>query len=147
MSNIKVSGIILITGPVHSGKSKFAENILSSFKNVTYLATGIIDDGTKAWREKVNIHKNRRPSYWKTIETTNISKIIKENTCETTLLIDSLGGFINANIELSEEEWLDKLSNTLNNIINFGSFNFSFIKCYAYNRIGIVWVILSETTV
>jgi len=58
---------ILITGGARSGKSEFAENYAKSLgENVLYIATSIpFDDEMK---DRVDKHKKRRPSTWKTLE-------------------------------------------------------------------------------
>ncbi len=59
---------ILITGGARSGKSEYAESLLPSFARVVYVATARIpDDGM---RDRVQIHRERRPETWKTFEAT-----------------------------------------------------------------------------
>ncbi len=113
------SGIILVSGPVKSGKSRFAENMLKSRKDVIYIATGIINDGNSSWENRINKHRESRPPNWKTIESTNIYSVISKIKSSSTLLVDSIGGFVTAYLDLSEEEWVILLQNTINSIQSF----------------------------
>lgn len=62
-----MSKLILVTGGARSGKSTYAEKLVSELsQHVTYIATGIITDEDMAAR--IEHHKKRRPSHWKTIE-------------------------------------------------------------------------------
>ncbi len=58
--------ITLVLGGARSGKSVFAENIAKKFHNVVYIATAEAKDDEM--RERVRIHRARRPHDWKTIE-------------------------------------------------------------------------------
>lgn len=58
--------IKLVTGGQRSGKSTFAENFLRDKKGVAYIATSTIDG--KEMEERVKIHRESRPSSWRTIE-------------------------------------------------------------------------------
>lgn len=83
-----MSEIIFVTGGAKSGKSAFAESLCIEKNNRTgYIATSIpFDDEMK---EKVRLHKERRPSDWATYEIYEdvfgiIEKISKE--CDTVML-------------------------------------------------------------
>ena len=59
--------IILITGGARSGKSAFAEKLaMRAEERVAYIATAEIWDSEMA--ERVDLHRNRRPSGWQTYE-------------------------------------------------------------------------------
>ncbi len=58
--------ITLVLGGARSGKSVFAENIAKKFHNVVYIATAEAKDDEM--RERVRMHRARRPHDWKTIE-------------------------------------------------------------------------------
>lgn len=58
--------ITLILGGARSGKSTFAEQLASFREDVTYIATA--DAGDAEMEERIQIHKTRRPSAWKTWE-------------------------------------------------------------------------------
>ncbi|EPS52309.1 adenosylcobinamide kinase/adenosylcobinamide-phosphate guanylyltransferase [Clostridium botulinum A1 str. CFSAN002368] len=68
--------VALITGGVRSGKSEFAESLLQNEKSVLYIATAKITD--KEMEHRVEKHKERRNSTWKTYEGyKDLGKIIK----------------------------------------------------------------------
>ena len=62
------NGLTLITGPTMSGKSEWAEYLISDKKDVTYIATSISKPDDPEWLERLSIHQKRRPKYWQTIE-------------------------------------------------------------------------------
>ena len=106
-----MSHIILVSGGIKSGKSEFAEYLVSKEKNVTYIALSENRPEDKLWKEKVKIHQLRRPKSWKLIETENLIPIIKID--KGVLLIDSLGGFVVNSLKIKEDEWEDCLNNLL----------------------------------
>ena len=112
-------GIILVSGPVKSGKSKFAEKMLITRQDVTYLATGIISDNSKSWEKRVIQHRESRPSSWQTIESTDIISVLTKVKSNSTLLIDSIGSFVSAYLELSDDEWFRLLKNTIEALQSF----------------------------
>ena len=106
-----MSHIILVSGGIKSGKSEFAEYLVSKEKNVTYIALSENRPEDKLWKERIKIHQLRRPKSWKLIETENLIPIIKVD--KGTLLIDSLGGFVVNSLKIKEEEWKNCLRNLL----------------------------------
>ncbi|MDX8413383.1 MAG: bifunctional adenosylcobinamide kinase/adenosylcobinamide-phosphate guanylyltransferase [Mariprofundales bacterium] len=60
-------------GAARSGKSSFAEaqaqqhSVLHN-RPVIYIATACPIEGDDAWRQRIDIHRQRRPSSWQTIE-------------------------------------------------------------------------------
>ena len=103
--------IILVSGGIKSGKSEFAEYLVSKEKNVTYIALSENRPEDKLWKERIKIHQLRRPKSWKLIETENLIPIIKVD--KGILLIDSLGGFVVNSLKIKEDEWEDCLNNLL----------------------------------
>ncbi len=62
-------GLILVSGPGRSGKSRWAEHLAErSGLPVTYLATGADRPGDDSWQQRVLLHRQRRPSHWTTLE-------------------------------------------------------------------------------
>lgn len=58
--------MILVTGGARSGKSSYAESILSELDNCLYIATSIpFDDEMK---DRVEKHREQRPKSWDTLE-------------------------------------------------------------------------------
>ncbi len=85
--------ITLVLGGVKSGKSTYAEKLVSQSNNVTYIATNVFFDDEM--RVKIDKHKERRPSNWKTIEEgydlTKIFIAADKNVC---FLLDCLTVYI-----------------------------------------------------
>jgi adenosylcobinamide kinase/adenosylcobinamide-phosphate guanylyltransferase len=92
--------LILITGPVRSGKSRFAESRAArSGGTVTYVATAAHIDDDIEWSARLAHHLDRRPPNWTTIETagmeaTAIEDLIRKAPANTTMIIDSLGTWL-----------------------------------------------------
>jgi len=62
-------GLVLVSGPSRSGKSRWAEHLaLSSGLGVSYLATGAQRPGDGSWQERLRLHRQRRPANWPTLE-------------------------------------------------------------------------------
>ena len=62
-------GLILVSGPSRSGKSRWAEHLADrSGLPVTYLATGADRPGDITWQQRVLLHRQRRPIHWTTLE-------------------------------------------------------------------------------
>jgi adenosylcobinamide kinase/adenosylcobinamide-phosphate guanylyltransferase len=55
-----------ILGGARSGKSAFAEELAKKYNDVVYIATAEVKDDEM--RERVNLHRARRPFNWETIE-------------------------------------------------------------------------------
>lgn len=117
--------ITLVTGPVRSGKSRHAEQLLADRAEVLYLATGRRadarsdiaaaagdDDGVLGgvaggvdveWAERVAQHRARRPAGWRTLETADVEAAIRGAT--TPVLLDCLGTWLTAVVD--EAGWHD----------------------------------------
>ena len=61
-------GLISITGPIKSGKSKLAEFLITEHDPVTYIATSKPRPIDSDWQDRIDIHRQRRPDSWKLIE-------------------------------------------------------------------------------
>jgi adenosyl cobinamide kinase/adenosyl cobinamide phosphate guanylyltransferase len=67
--------INLITGEIKSGKSEFAENlIVSQFDPNSVLYVGTLPYWQNSFLERINKHRERRHSLWRTIEINNYYK-------------------------------------------------------------------------
>lgn len=135
--------LIFVTGGAKSGKSKFAEELILKLNNGKqeniYLATSLVFD--EEMKEKVRLHKERRKTDWKTVETyknfeNSLNKYFPEtkNEVKNNILVDCLTNLI-TNIIFEKEciDWenfdkksyiqdlekLDKIvENTVNELIN-----------------------------
>jgi len=99
------NGLILVSGPVKSGKSRFAEKLVSNIKDVTYLATHSNNSNDIDWIKRINDHKLRRPKHWNLVESSDFCTCIKTLLPNHTLLVDSLGGIVSSKITIQNDEW------------------------------------------
>jgi len=96
----------LIIGGARSGKSTEAELRLAAEPEVTYVAAGPFapaggqswtgPDGEQdtEWAHRVALHRARRPSWWRTVESLDIAAILGQET--GALLIDGVGTWLAA---------------------------------------------------
>jgi adenosylcobinamide kinase/adenosylcobinamide-phosphate guanylyltransferase len=88
----------LVTGPVRSGKSRHAENLLRDSSSVTYVATGRkADSGDPEWSRRVESHQVRRPDSWHTVETVDVAGAVDAATGP--VLVDCLGTWLTAVVD------------------------------------------------
>ncbi len=88
-------------GGIRSGKSRWAESAITEAvgpaKPVRYVATGATEDSDPSWSERIAAHRSRRPSHWSTIESVNVTTLLREDTKIATL-IDDVGGWLAAGL-------------------------------------------------
>ena len=63
-------------GGAGSGKSAEAELRLAAEPEVTYVATGRTDPADPEWTARITAHQARRPSWWHTLETTDLAGVL-----------------------------------------------------------------------
>ena len=120
-------GIISITGPTRSGKSKLAEYLIKEHNPVTYIATSKPRPNDPDWLQRIDIHRIRRPVRWKLIEhPKDIIKVIESIKGNHSILIDSLGGLVEHHLIENNDQW--------NNFQN------NFLKCLTKANLCIVVV-------
>jgi adenosylcobinamide kinase/adenosylcobinamide-phosphate guanylyltransferase len=94
--------LTFVTGPVRSGKSRFAERLaMESGGDVTYVATARTDPTDVEWVARIAHHVARRPPAWQTIETglldaPSLVEIAGAGRAGAALLVDSLGTWLAA---------------------------------------------------
>ena len=94
----------LVTGPVRSGKSRHAEDLLGDSHSVTYVATGRrADPSDPEWSRRVASHQVRRPESWRTVETVDVAGVVDAATGP--VLVDCLGTWLTAVVD--ETGWDD----------------------------------------
>lgn len=99
-------GIITISGPTKSGKSKFAEFLIKDHENITYIATSKPRLNDPDWENRIDTHRRRRPLSWKLVEhPPNICQYIESCHSNESILIDSLGGLVEQYIMIKKEKW------------------------------------------
>jgi adenosylcobinamide kinase / adenosylcobinamide-phosphate guanylyltransferase len=85
--------LTLVTGGARSGKSRHAEALVADRSDVTYVATGPADDGSDAeWSTRLATHRERRPSGWSILETTDVAGIVRG--AQGAVVVDCLGTWL-----------------------------------------------------
>jgi adenosylcobinamide kinase/adenosylcobinamide-phosphate guanylyltransferase len=87
-------GRTLVLGGTRSGKSAEAELRLAAHPAVTYVATGPDPGDDADWSARIEAHRERRPSWWNTVETSDLAKVLL--TADGALLIDGIGTWLAA---------------------------------------------------
>jgi adenosyl cobinamide kinase/adenosyl cobinamide phosphate guanylyltransferase/NaMN:DMB phosphoribosyltransferase len=89
---------VLVLGGIRSGKSEYAESLLSDSTEVRYVATGPADLDDTDWAARLASHRDRRPAGWTTVEVgdrpEHLAELLAEAKPEQTLLVDDLGGWV-----------------------------------------------------
>ena len=108
-------GLISITGPTKSGKSKLAEFLITEQDPVTYIATSKPRPHDPDWQKRIDLHRKRRPDSWKLIEhPKDICKTIESINGNESILIDSLGGLVEHHLIEDDAQWKYFQSKLLN---------------------------------
>ena len=69
---------VLVLGGARSGKSRYAEQLLRRRTDVDYVACGLPADGSDPeWDARVALHRGRRPSSWRTLETVDLPAVLR----------------------------------------------------------------------
>ncbi len=64
-------------GGARSGKSSYAERLLAGERAVDYVACGAAPDtDDPEWAGRVALHRSRRPSSWRTVETLDLAAVL-----------------------------------------------------------------------
>jgi len=66
----------LVLGGSRSGKSTFAEALLSHEAAVDYVATAVRDVTDREWADRIAAHQDRRPKTWRTVETGDVAMVL-----------------------------------------------------------------------
>ncbi|BCB84030.1 bifunctional adenosylcobinamide kinase/adenosylcobinamide-phosphate guanylyltransferase [Phytohabitans suffuscus] len=88
----------LVLGGIRSGKSEFAESLVSKAPVVRYVATGTSNGDDPEWTARIEAHRERRPGSWVTEEVgpdpALLVELIAAAGPSETLLVDDLGGWV-----------------------------------------------------
>lgn len=97
-----MKSITLILGGARSGKSRYALNLASEFKRVTFIATARASD--VEMRRKIDAHRAERPASWRTVEAPlDLPDVLRQGGRKSdVLLIDCLTVYL-ANILRSKD--------------------------------------------
>ncbi|MEV1316650.1 bifunctional adenosylcobinamide kinase/adenosylcobinamide-phosphate guanylyltransferase [Micromonospora arborensis] len=90
---------VLVLGGTRSGKSEFAESLVTDAPVVRYLATAPEGDPEDTeWATRLAAHRARRPGSWTTEETAaeprRLADVLASAEPNETLLVDDLGGWV-----------------------------------------------------
>ncbi len=98
--------VTLVLGGARSGKSRYAESLMSGHPSVTYVAPGDVPDGSDPeWAERISLHQARRPPEWSTLETTDLAAVIQ--AAQHPVLIDCLSTWLTHLID-DIDAWQDR---------------------------------------
>lgn len=97
--------VTLVTGPVRSGKSRHAEDLLSGHREVVYLATGPRPGLDADWAARVQEHRARRPAAWTTVESLDVAVTVRQ--ARSPVLVDCLGTWVTGLVDASGWDDLD----------------------------------------
>ncbi len=114
---------VLVTGGVRSGKSRYAETLLSPDDPVTYVAPGQPADpaADPEWAARVAAHRLRRPVAWRTVETLAIAEAVA--AAPGPVLVDCLGTWLTRLFdsweawEADETEWSQRLGDEVSALV------------------------------
>ena len=67
---------VLVLGGARSGKSHYAETLLGRVRDVDYVACGATPENDAEWAERIALHRARRPSSWRTVETIDLPSVL-----------------------------------------------------------------------
>ena len=114
-----VPGLVLVTGPSRSGKSRWAEYLVEQQSEVTYVATSAPRPKDALWLQRIVRHRERRPSHWKVVECgADLAGAMHTIPNNQTLLIDALGGFTASHLDLDAREWFTLTDNLVQALRN-----------------------------
>jgi adenosylcobinamide kinase/adenosylcobinamide-phosphate guanylyltransferase len=68
---------VLVLGGARSGKSHYAESLLSTVGEVDYVACGGAARDDAEWADRIALHRDRRPASWNTIETIDLVTVLR----------------------------------------------------------------------
>ncbi|MBM5820961.1 MAG: bifunctional adenosylcobinamide kinase/adenosylcobinamide-phosphate guanylyltransferase [Cyanobacteria bacterium K_Offshore_surface_m2_011] len=99
--------LTLVSGPSRGGKSRWAEHLAdASGLTVIYLATGPSLPDDDAWQERLRRHRLRRPPAWGCREVGGELAAALGRLQDGQLgLVDSLGTWVAAHLELEAPDW------------------------------------------
>lgn len=70
---------MLVLGGARSGKSSYAEGLLTGERVVDYVACGIpAGPDDPEWADRIALHRARRPASWRTVETLDLPSVLGE---------------------------------------------------------------------
>jgi adenosylcobinamide kinase/adenosylcobinamide-phosphate guanylyltransferase len=115
---------VLVTGGVRSGKSRYAESLLSVDDPVSYLTPGYPADpaADAEWAARVAAHQLRRPASWLTVETLALAEAVGD--ARGPVLIDCLGTWLTRLFDTwhawdaEDAEWSQLLESEVSSLVS-----------------------------
>ena len=107
---------VLVLGGIRSGKSEFAEALVTPYAPVRYIATARRNEADTEWTGRIDNHRARRPPQWRTSEVGDTPSALldllagadHEAGDDAALIVDDLGGWVGAVMEATaEDRWPD----------------------------------------
>lgn len=100
--------LTMVCGASGSGKSRWAEHLACrSAAEVVYIATGPACLEDPLWQERLERHRRRRPANWSTWEVLgDLSPALIRLQPHQLGLVDSLGTWVAAHLDLDSRHWL-----------------------------------------
>ena len=91
----QLRGRVLVIGGARSGKSAYAESLLSTHRAVTYVATAPARPDDSDWLARIAAHKLRRPVSWATVETADLAGVLADAAPgDPPLLVESVTAWL-----------------------------------------------------
>lgn len=112
---VVVEGLVLVCGGSRSGKSRWAEHLAAgSGRPVLYLATASQRPEDPSWCERLERHRQRRPTGWVSLEVEGrLSEALLDlqqphhPQAGHLLLIDALGTWLAHHLNADAAQWLE----------------------------------------
>lgn len=117
---VEPSRCTLVTGPASSGKSQWAEVLAQrSGRQVRYLATGPQLPDDAAWQDRLQRHRQRRPASWQSHDVGfALSEAISACQPGELALVDSLGTWVAAGLQLEASAWESACSELIGGLLH-----------------------------
>ncbi|MGB7981381.1 MAG: bifunctional adenosylcobinamide kinase/adenosylcobinamide-phosphate guanylyltransferase [Candidatus Nanopelagicales bacterium] len=97
---------LLVTGGARSGKSQYAESVVTGRPSVTYVATAASSPHDADLAARIAAHQARRPTEWALIETADLPSALSDEAPADTLLIDCLTLWLTGVVDRADA-WAD----------------------------------------
>lgn len=112
------NGLVVVSGPSRGGKSRWAEHLLNSQQTVTYVATSAHRSNDPSWDERIRLHRERRPLHWQLREPgRKLAECIRREEPHQPLLIDALGGYTAAHLDLNDHDWTQEAEELIQSLL------------------------------
>ncbi|NJK35301.1 MAG: bifunctional adenosylcobinamide kinase/adenosylcobinamide-phosphate guanylyltransferase [Oscillatoriales cyanobacterium SM2_2_1] len=101
--------LTLVTGPSRSGKSEWAEHLLTQVAGSAipiYIATARCDSTDAEWQARLQLHRDRRPASWEVWEIpVALAAALNAYRGDRPILIDALGTWVANGLDQDDCQW------------------------------------------